>query len=702
MDYQKKPPDFEESPSYKDHLLKSLADLNYILDIMTDKINPKESQVEELIKQIKICLHDIEREMKKSDRFQKPLPKTEIIIIEIDSIKMKMNKVPLKHKQILTDITEVLNYLQETLRDTKENAIFIEIDGRLSKSNIDNLSSCTWDYRDGEEALPELNEFQTMETNVYCFETTNDEQRSNCCAKQETGRPQDFYVAIKAANQTEDKILQAYVLHVNEGNWKLYDTHHKGKYVVFRAEKVNAFFILGTFIGRDFVVHPSGSLYIHETDRRVRLEFPKECVEKPEILKVTVFPVKVDEMKKRIATFPDQHKFLSVTKVLHVQGCDFTKKVTVHLPLENLVEQREDMDDEYLLFHIEGNEVTQFKNQYMKRQDGILVTKVDRFCSYVGLQVPKSKANSVDTMEVLVLANRMYPCKLLTFVDRISDKLVQVWCEVIKKENYKAHAKSHLEENPNQKKINNSISEDIFIKEQQRLRVDVTGNSSIGKSTLKTSLLITFIPAADGNHIFPTLSRILGIGVQPFTTIIYQADSMRRGILNMVDFDPWILPLPKRNHPRKVNIKKKAEEERRSMTNVLEEREETREFIYERGEMEEIRKIEERIKHIERIIQTFGDFPTARLAENTEAQMTGDLQAQHLISETKRHLYDNFEEFLEKYGIVDLKEIFFANGITNTKRFMLLEDIHMETDLHLNLGTRIELKHSQRDFLNLE
>lgn len=107
------------------------------------------------------------------------------------------------------------------------NAIFIEIDGRLSKSNIDNLSSCTWDYRDGEEALPELNEFQTMETNVYCFETTNDEQRSNCCAKQETGRPQDFYVAIKAANQTEDKILQAYVLHVNEGNWKLYDTHHK-------------------------------------------------------------------------------------------------------------------------------------------------------------------------------------------------------------------------------------------------------------------------------------------------------------------------------------------------------------------------------------------------------------------------------------------------------------------------------------------
>lgn len=120
MDCRKKPPEFEERPSDKDHFLKSLADLSYILGIMTHRINPKESQIEELIKQIKICLHDLQLEMKKSDGFQKPLAKTEIIIIEIDCIKMKMNKVPLKHKQILTDITEVLNHLQETLRDAKE------------------------------------------------------------------------------------------------------------------------------------------------------------------------------------------------------------------------------------------------------------------------------------------------------------------------------------------------------------------------------------------------------------------------------------------------------------------------------------------------------------------------------------------------------------------------------------------------------
>lgn len=240
-------------------------------------------------------------------------------------------------------------------------------------------------------------------------------------------------------------------------------------------------------------------------------------------------------------------------------------------------------------------------------------------------------------MEVLVLANRMYPCKLLTFVDRLSENLVQVWCGVIKKEAYKAHVESRLEENPNQKKIRNSVSEDIFIKEQQRLRVDVSGNSFIENWNRRTSLLITFIPAADGNYTFPILSKRLRMGGLSYTAITYQTDSQRKRILNTVNFDPWIIPIPRRKYPRKVDIKKKAEVQRRSMTNAIEEREETREFIEERRahmrEMEELRKIEERIKNIERIIQTFGDLTLDR---NTEEQRTEDVQAQRLISETKR------------------------------------------------------------------
>lgn len=162
-----------------------------------------------------------------------------------------------------------------------------------------------------------------MESNIYCFETTKGGPKRPCCAKQESGQPLDFYVAIKAIYNTDDKILQANVL--NNGRWKLYETRlqvsqgktisnplshvlqiiffykldlplffykkilFQGKYVIFRAEEVDSFYILGTLKERDFEVDPSGSLYVHDTDSRVRLEFPKGCVEKPEIFKVTVW-----------------------------------------------------------------------------------------------------------------------------------------------------------------------------------------------------------------------------------------------------------------------------------------------------------------------------------------------------------------------------------------------------------------------------
>lgn len=153
-----------------------------------------------------------------------------------------------------------------------------------------------------------------MESNIYCFETTKGGPKRPCCAKQESGQPLDFYVAIKAIYNTDDKILQANVL--NKGRWKLYETRlqvsqgktisnplshvlqiiffyknilFQGKYVIFRAEEVDSFYILGTLKERDFEVDPSGSLYVHDTDSRVRLEFPKGCVEKPEIFKVTVW-----------------------------------------------------------------------------------------------------------------------------------------------------------------------------------------------------------------------------------------------------------------------------------------------------------------------------------------------------------------------------------------------------------------------------
>lgn len=88
---------------------------------------------------------------------------------------------------------------------------------------MDDLSLCPWSYKERSDKLPELCESQTMESDVYWFETTIEEQKQRCSAKQKTGQALTFYIATKAVNQIDDKILEANVL--DEGKWKVHETH---------------------------------------------------------------------------------------------------------------------------------------------------------------------------------------------------------------------------------------------------------------------------------------------------------------------------------------------------------------------------------------------------------------------------------------------------------------------------------------------
>lgn len=248
------------------------------------------------------------------------------------------------------------------------------------------------------------------------------------------------------------------------------------------------------------------------------------------------------------------------------------------------------------------------------------------FLSYVGVRVHRENVNTISRMDVLVLINRQYICKLLTFADRISDRHAQVWCEVVKKEDYEELAKRRLEENPNLKKLTDSVSGDVFMKEQQRLRVDVKGNSFIEIATPKTSLLITFIPVADGNHTFPILSKTLGMGGPAYTTITYWMDSMTKRSLSTVSFDPWIMSLSKRRQIIRIDRK-----------------------IQQSVKMPETTKIENipvtenpPANMAENIHAQRTEYTPSQMAENTRVPMTEDLPtmrestpAQFAISESK-------------------------------------------------------------------
>lgn len=113
--------------------------------------------------------------------------------------------------------------------------IRIEMDGRISESSIPDLYVCPWENQEFLDKLPKLNTFQTIESNVYWFETMAGEQKQRCCAQQETGEPLNFFIATNVVHEACDKILQAYVQ--EEGNWRLYETYCE---VNYKIKKLNS------------------------------------------------------------------------------------------------------------------------------------------------------------------------------------------------------------------------------------------------------------------------------------------------------------------------------------------------------------------------------------------------------------------------------------------------------------------------------
>lgn len=116
----------------------------------------------------------------------------------------------------------LIQYYNNYLYLFNSDLICIEIDGRISQSCMDDLSVCPWNCKERVDQMPELRKFQTIESDVYWFETTNEEQKQRCCAENETGKALTFYFATKAVQYTADRILEAKIL--NHGEWKLHET----------------------------------------------------------------------------------------------------------------------------------------------------------------------------------------------------------------------------------------------------------------------------------------------------------------------------------------------------------------------------------------------------------------------------------------------------------------------------------------------
>ncbi|XP_061167517.1 uncharacterized protein LOC133176409 [Saccostrea echinata] len=599
-------------------------------------------------------------------------------------------------KSSVTVVTQKINLLMDiALESSRKNLIRIELDGRVSESVINCVITCPWGYQERVEKMPSLDTFQTMETNIYWFESDIEGQRKRCCVTLGVGQPITFYVASKAVKHIADTVLQAKVL--CDGKWSLSETQCQGEYVMFRSEKVEAFFILGTPKERDFIVNPTGSEYIHRTDRRVRLNIPEGAVKETENFKITVFPVKVEEMKKRKIMFPEQYQFLSVTKGIHVEAKELSKEVEVHLPMEKLDEAEEtdndSLDMEYVYFHINGDKVTQLKNQPIERRGDTIITNVAKFSTYIGARVRRGSVDSISSMEVLISLGFMYHCKLITFLKKVSEEYVQIWCELVKKEDWKSLEKKRLEEHTSLRKLKDSDSKDIFIAERQRLRVDVTGNSFVGPEVPKNSLLITFFPIAEDNHIFPPLRKRGGMHGVAFSSITYSMDSGRKMALHTVTFDPWNLPKTIRKVPE-LSLRASTQ----SSNSIQESKPKENVVIKAKP-----KPSERNLKQSSDTQKDQSNVASSSGSEATRAQVAIPSGQQASPPKKNQDYYlQHFEEFLEDFSIAFVKDKCRENGIDSLEIFLLLGKDDLMNVLGLVLGDSLKCIQAQKKYRELD
>ncbi|XP_022289634.2 uncharacterized protein LOC111101438 [Crassostrea virginica] len=654
------------------------------------------------------------------------------VLKEIETIvqKIEINQsepLDILRRAILAEKQKICLFKDITLEDFKKNMVRIEIDGTISESVLPHLCTFPWEYEDRANNIPELDQFQTMESNILSFYSTNESGiPENCTVEQNTGEPITFFLASKAVDHVADTVLQAKVLW--NGKWQTYETQCQGDYIKFQSANVDAFFILGSPREREFSVDSSGGQYIHRTDKRVRLEFQKGSVTETQNYKVTVLPVKIDEMVKRKRMFPDQYKFLSVTKGIHVTGHALKKAVKVELPLEvidSTEKDEQETDIEYVFFHIDGENVTQLKNHLIERRGNTISTYVGSFSSISGAGIRKGNMNITSILEVSISLGFIYPCKLMTFVKKISAQYVQVWCELVRKEDWNRLEQKRLQEHPNLRKLSDSESRDIFISERQRLRIDVKGNSFIGRNVPKNSVFITFFPVTEDNHIFPPLQKSEGRHGTPFTTITYSMDTGKREIVHTVTFDPWTLaivrrqdvishggvsvpsqnvsPTESRNAPVSDNQTPITGSSKRMVelstgtnnTSSVKKKQDTPAqppVSYDTPETE--------VSFISRNPEIpKADLPSGK--NDSESEESYHAQAA-VTYKTKEFYSRNFKHFLKDFEIEFVKEACIENGIDAVETFLMLEKDDLRYVIGMNLGQAFYCIKAQKKFLELE
>ncbi|XP_061166089.1 uncharacterized protein LOC133175011 [Saccostrea echinata] len=245
-------------------------------------------------------------------------------------------------------------------------------------------------------------------------------------------------------------------------------------------------------------------------------------------------------MKSRLETHPEIYDILAMSKCILVDHTvdRFQKTMEVQFTMDNVISvDPDDPNYELAFFYWENGIAKRASGKNIKRKNGNYLVEVDHF-SGVSCALVRRNAK-MSPLEPYLVYGMIHTCTLLIFIKRRKEDMLSLWCECAKREMARTVAEKRIKDH-DLEEIDCSHSKDIFVREGQRIRIDVNGSVQFVREIPKSFYLLTFIPVAEDNHIYFPLQKNIRMGSVPYAVINFSADNQKKQLLHSVHFDPWV------------------------------------------------------------------------------------------------------------------------------------------------------------------
>ncbi|XP_062581000.1 uncharacterized protein LOC134242860 [Saccostrea cucullata] len=444
-----------------------------------------------------------------------------------------MDMLPSEQKSIKESLKAVHSrmqlFIESISTDKEEQRITIIIDSRntITSTPIEGLSLTMWENPE-KQTIPALDKSlsQTFITGVYKFTKKN---KTPIAVRSKNM----VFVRLEMIDvQKSDHKEWVSQVFFNK-NWIKVQTLVQENSICFVTEEVESFYILESAKEVPVTMDPKGGVYTHASDPRLQIKIPEGAVTERQVSKVSVTEPEVSPSSL----------FQLISKVVQAEG-SFLKALEVFYPC--LLTNTSELSD-MVLAYFDYNYATEIFRYDCKRtihvEHNCFSTEVMAFSETGIIGISRNRLQTLTPLsasgEYQLERGILFKCHTLTFLLKDRESFAYLWCDIVQTDKIDERRKMMKKNHPTFEEIKLAESCDLYLKDDERIRVQIDGNFSINKQLTRypNHNIIRFNVSRTGtdNHIIIRLMRTTA--GKPFSDIIYLRDAGNDKLLWKISVD---------------------------------------------------------------------------------------------------------------------------------------------------------------------